>query len=306
MMTRLGLAASLVLGAVLGSSSAPSKANLLVYEGFGDVANENDSINGYSGASAEVGLTGAWTLSGTGSQKLTKRLNAEYVGVAGGFQPEYTGGNQHWWEHNNNWNVNTASRALSSAIDLSVDGSTYMSFFVLAGHTDFLAQVGLANGTNELMFGNAYSGNSSKGFTGYFGPLGSDVLTNGNGTFVSHSQVSGAYKTGFYLAELIKSNSGTTDDLQMNLSYWDFGVMAAPTNTLDTPDGVRSIALTGVTGSFDALRIKLSGGSTYPSVDEIRIGTQLADATGVPEPTSVMLIGSLTLCLLGTRRTAKA
>lgn len=306
MMARLSFAAALALGAILGSWSTPGKANLLAYEGFGDVANENDSINGYSGSSAEVGLTGAWSLSGTGSQKLTKRSTAEYVGVAGGFQPEFTGGNQHWWEHNNNWNVNTASRGLGSVIDLSVDGSTYMSFFVLAGHTDFLAQVGLANGTNEIMFGNAYSGNASKGFTGYFGPLGSDVLTNGNGTFVSHADVGGAYKTGFYLAELIKSNSGTTDDLQMNLSYWDFGVMAAPTNTLDTPDGARSIALTGVTGSFDALRIKLSGGSTYPSVDEIRVGTQLADATGVPEPTSVVLMGSLALCLLGARRMAQA
>jgi hypothetical protein len=306
MRARLSYAAALALGAMLGSWSAPSKANLLAYEGFGDVANENDSINGYSGSNAEVGLAGAWSLSGTGSQKLTKRSTAEYVGVAGGFQAEYTGGNQHWWEHNNNWNVNTASRALGSAIDLSADGTTYMSFFVLAGHTDFLAQVGLANGANEIMFGNAYSGNASKGFTGYFGPLGSDVLTNGNGTFVSHTEVSGAYKTGFYLAELIKSNSGTTDDLQMNLSYWDFGVMAAPTNTLDTPDGARSIALTGVTGSFDSLRIKLSGGSTYPSVDEIRVGTQLADATGVPEPTSVVLMGSLAFCLLGARRMAQA
>lgn len=306
MMIRVGFAASLVLGAVLGSWSASGKAELLAYEGFGDVANENDSINGYSGSSAEAGLTGTWSLSGTGSQKLTKRSAPEYVGIAGGFQAEYTGGNQHWWEHNNNWNVNTASRALSSAIDLSVDGTTYMSFFVLAGHTDFLAQVGLANGANEIMFGNAYSGASTKGFTGYFGPLGSDVLTNGNGTFVSHAEVSGAYKTGFYLAELIKSNSGTTNDLQMNLSYWDFGVMAAPSNTLDTPDGARSIALTGVTGSFDALRIKLSGGSTYPSIDEIRVGTQLADATGVPEPTSVVLMGSLAFCLLGARRMAQA
>jgi hypothetical protein len=88
----------------------------------------------------------------------------------------------------------------------------------------------------------------------------------------------------------------------MNISYWNFGVVANPTNTLDTPDGARSIALSGVTGSFDALRIKLSGGSTYPSVDEVRIGSRPIDVTyGVPEPASIVLLGTLATLAIGMR-----
>lgn len=78
--------------------------------------------------------------------------------------------------------------------------------------------------------------------------------------------------------------------------------MVNPTNTLETPDGACSIALSSVTGSFDAVRIKLSGGGANPSVDEIRIGSRLIDVTyGVPEPTGFALLGTLVTLAIGMR-----
>ncbi len=64
-----------------------------------------------------------------------------------------SGGAHHFWEHNNNWTPHTAQRPLSGTIDMTVDGTWYMSFFSMSGKTDYLAQVGLNDGTNELIWG---------------------------------------------------------------------------------------------------------------------------------------------------------
>jgi len=270
---------------------AVSQAAVLAYEGFGDAVN-NATIAGYSGTNAEAGLTGTWSLAGTGSQKLTSRATHEYVGVAGGYTPDTVGGNQHWWEHNNNWTINTATRSLSGTIDLSIDGTTYMSFFSMSGKSDYLAQVGLNDGTNELMFGQAYSGAANKGLTAYYGAIGTSAQTNCNGTTLTYGSVGGKYKTGFYVAEFVKSNSGITDDLLVNLMWFDFGVMAAKTNGLST-DASRSIALSGVSSVFNTLELKLSGGSNWPSIDEIRVGGSFEDVAGtpLPEPATMLLFG---------------
>ena len=52
-MNRIGFIATVV--AVMATVSS---ASLVVYEGFGDAANEGQSLAGYSGTNAETGLTG--------------------------------------------------------------------------------------------------------------------------------------------------------------------------------------------------------------------------------------------------------
>lgn len=269
---------------------AVSPASVLVYEGFGDAPSGDPSLAGYSGTSAEIGLTGAWSIEGGDAQKLTSRSNWEYVGVSGGYQPETTGGNQHWWEKNRQWWTTTAQRSMSNAIDLAVDGTYYISFFTMAPESDTVLQVGFNDGTNELMLGNAYRGRSDTGLTAYFGVIGTAVGTNANGTDVAYADV-GGYQTGFYLAELVKSNSGLTDDLTVNMAFYNFGTLSAPTNTVSAGDAwTRTVNLTGVSGLFNTLQLKLDGGSSYPSMDEIRIGETWADVTGVPEPATLALL----------------
>ena len=150
----------------------------------------------------------------------------------------------------------------------------------MAGENDVVAQMGLTDSTHELMFGNAYRGASNKGLTAYFGVIDGNKQANCNGTDLNYGG-DGGYKTGFYLAEFIKSNSGTTNDLLVNVWWYDFGTMAAMTNDLTLGAyATRSISLTGVTGVFNTLQLKLDGGSSYPSIDEIRIGDSLSSVTG--------------------------
>ena len=287
---------------VVALLAAVSPASLVVYEGFGDPANEGQTLAGYSGTNAESGLTGSWAISGGDAQKLTVRSNPEYVGVNGGYTPETVGGNQHWWEKNSQWWTTTAQRALSGTIDLNSDGTHYMSFFTMSPTADIIVQMGLNDGTNELMWGNAYSGNASKGLTAYYGTIGTNAQTNANGTFVTYADA-GGYQTGFYLAELIKSNSGTTNDLVVNMSFYNFGTLTAPTHTVAIGDPwTRTVNLTGVTGLFNTLELKLDGGSAYPSMDEIRIGQTWTDATGIPEPATLMLLAAGAVALRRGRK----
>lgn len=272
---------------------------VLAYEGFGN-ATDFGNVNGYtpSGA-ASSGLTGSYTLhqgTSTANTYLLHRPGA-FVGINGGYQPNLDGSNQEWMEHNG-WNLGRASVGLSSSLDLSTDGTYYMSFFSRAGGVDVVTQVGLTDGTDELMWGRGYGGApTTKGITAYYGTAGTDPITNGDGTTFA----TGSWNTLFYVARLDKANSATTDDLTVSIMIYNLSA----DNTIDSSDPaswVRTVGLTGVDNTFDELQFKLDGSGTWPSVDEIRLGNTWADVTGVPEPRFALLGGFGLLGLLRRRR----
>lgn len=274
------------------------QADVLVYESFGDAPEANTTLAGYSGTTAETGLAGTWSVTG-GSQNTVSRTTHEYVGIADGYAPDIVGGRQHWWEHNNQWNTNVATRSLSSSIDMTVDGTWYMSFSAMSGIKDFAAQMGLNDGTSELMWGQGYYG-GSQGITAYYANIGSGAATNGNGTFVTGFNNTTKYETGFFVAKLVKSDSGITDALDVSIMYYDFKNLDAPTNVIDSGDPAvwtRIVNLTGVSSVFTTLELKLDGASSnYPSIDEVRIGQSWADVT-IPEPATMLLLGLGSLLL---------
>ena len=255
---------------------AASHGAVLVYEGFGDAVN-NASIAGYSGTSAESGLAGTWSVAG-GAGILVSSATHDFIGIAEGYTPETTGGNQHWLYFNSEWNVCRATRPLSGTIDMTVDGTWYMSHFSICGDNNTVTQMGLNNGTNELMWGNGYTGSTWQGTQGvaaYYGAIGSNVRGNADGTGYDGTG------TNFWVAKLVKSNSATTDDLVVSIMFYDLG---STTNTIDDGDPAvwtRVISLTGVSAVFNTLQLKLDGGwGNQPSIDEIRIGQSWGDVTG--------------------------
>jgi hypothetical protein len=247
-----------------------------VYEGFGDAVN-NASIAGYSGTSAEAGLTGTWSVTG-GAEMLVSSASHDFVGIDGGFIPETTGGNQHWWHFNTDWNIARATRPLSGTIDMTVDGVWYMSFFSIAGNSDTVSQIGLNDGVNELIWGNGWNGTTwqgAQGLTAYYGVIDTSPRTNADGTGYDGDG------TNFWVAKIVKSNSSTTNDLVVSIMFYD---LTSSANTIDGSDPAvwtRVVSLTGVSAVFNALELKMDGGwGNQPSIDEVHIGRSWGDVTG--------------------------
>ncbi|HOQ06086.1 MAG TPA: hypothetical protein PKY88_12835 [Anaerohalosphaeraceae bacterium] len=243
-------------------------ANVLVYEGFGEAINGNP-LTGYIGTS-KIGLSGTWIVNAGQEMSLRTGEGGQW-GQPGPNWPvaEHTA----WW-------LTQASRPLSSSIDLTGDGSFYMSFLFQSDQADHGSQVGLANASSELMAGNAYSGAADKGITAYYGALNGGFQTNCNGTFIDGNW-RGEMRDYLVVIMLNKYNSGTTDDLEITLEYYRDTVYDG------SPDASRTIALTGITDTFTHLAIKADG---WVSIDEIRLGHSLSDVI-IPEPATFSLLG---------------
>lgn len=259
---------------VLCNSSA--YAALLAYEGFTEGAG-NPTLAGYSGTS-EVGLTGAWS-----------EATGQAMTIRDGSGGEW-GDPQSYWpaaEHTTWW-LTRATRPLDSPVDLTSDGTYYMSFYVGTDQADHGAQIGLSNATNELMAGNGYSG-GSRDITAYYGALDTDISTNGNGTAIDGGW-SGEMRQYQVVVELARSGG----DLDVTVSYYR-----------DAYDGaaetIRTVALGAVSDSFDMLQLKADG---WNNVDEFRLGTELSDVAdaAVPEPGALALAGLALGSLLITCR----
>ncbi len=261
----------------LGTSA---HADVLAYEGFGN-ATDFGAVAGYTpNGTASSGLTGSYTQHQGGAATYLLDRAGSFVGITDGYTPNIDGTKQQWVEHSG-WNLSRLSISLASSVDLSVDGTYYMSFFSRAASNDHVAQIGLTDGTNELMWGRGYGGAAAKGITAYYGAAGTPPITGGNGTEFAYDN----YETVLYVAKLVKTNSGTTNDLTVSIKLYDL----SDNGTIDSSDPsswLRTVALTGVNSTFTALQYKIDGGGgNYPSMDEFRLGNTWTDVTGVATPT---------------------
>lgn len=242
---------------------AVSRAAVLAYDGFGDGVDGAD-INGYSGVGAEAGFSAAWVR--TGGSIVHDVLTDVQIGIMGGYAPEATGGSEHL-TYTGHWSMAYAVRTLTSPVDLSIDGTYYLSFFGRSGGSDdFCAQLGLYNGTNAIMAGQGYS----RGLNATWGALTTSCDSGNNQVDISISNGENC----FFLIELVKTNSGTTDDLTVIISWWN---LTADNVIVFGPEVTRSQSFTGVTGSFNQLAMKQDG---WQWMDEVRLADTVQDATG--------------------------
>lgn len=242
---------------------------LWAYEGFGNVLN-NTTLAGYSGTSAEWGLTGTWSVTGGTVTTVFPPTYGTQVAIVGGYTPEQIGGIQHV-ARKTGWSVANATRTLQNPIDLTVDGEWYVSFFAASSGTNMVVHAGLSNVTNELMAGNTYNWG---GLTAYYGANGRPVDTNTNGTTLSGWS---GNQNVLFVVHLVKTNSGTTNDLTVTVDFWYLGTSAAPNNDINrTPNRTRTINLAGINDVFTMLKFKVDGST---NMDEIRVGQSLADVT---------------------------
>ncbi|HOQ06085.1 MAG TPA: hypothetical protein PKY88_12830 [Anaerohalosphaeraceae bacterium] len=280
---------NIVILLVICTCAISTQAALLAYESFGDALN-NALLQGYAGTSAESGLSGVWQVTGdqvTGdaanTQTATPPTWGAQIGILHGYSPEVVGGAQHV-VRKTAWSTATASRPLVNPIDLTSDGTYYMSFFAACDGADFVAQVGLANDTHEIMAGNVWNWG---GLTAYYGTLGTAPTTNQNGTTIGGTWGVGD-RNAFFVVKFVKSNSSSTNDLTVTVEFYDLG-SEDPADIMREPNRYRTLSLTGVSGVFTNLSLKVAG---WPNIDEIRLGESFVDVVGfVPLPVPDPIIG---------------
>jgi hypothetical protein len=270
-MNRKYLTMTIIIGVLLPLCA---QAQLIAYEPFTQ-GTSGQAVAGYSGASS-IGLSGVWATPTDGGAMAIQAAPV-WGTLMGATYPAV---------ENTSWNITQATRAMTSSLDLTVDNTYYLSYYLESDQADTLSQVGLINsaGTMELMAGNAYNG-GGKGITAYFGAVGGDPQANANGTSLDggwageHRQYQAVYeftRVGGDLSAIINYYSG---------SYATAGGVAVSTRTVD---------LGAVSDTFDTLTFQQSG---WNVLDNIAIGDTLSSVTAVPEP-SVAAIGGLGILAL--------
>ncbi|HZI33669.1 MAG TPA: hypothetical protein VFF11_15110, partial [Candidatus Binatia bacterium] len=207
------VAAVFVAGQIL---SAPA-GTVLNYESFGN-ASDGSSVNNYQSTTPgySVGLSGAWSQTYNNGATLQHRSSstgwtgaqANLTTIGSTFSIQ-SGGYFNFLECLS-WNLEQAQAALSTPIDMTTNGTWYMSFCSSSGDFNYAAQMGLNDGTNELMWGNGYSG-SGQGLAAHFGAMSS---YNNAGAIKGSSNISPTMSAAFdvilYVAQLQQSGGTVT------------------------------------------------------------------------------------------------
>jgi hypothetical protein len=306
---RSGNATVLTLSIALAAGAAHAQ---LASESFGNNPAENTSINGYQSTTSgySTGLSGVWSqLNGNGAALKHRsggnwnNAQANLTAIGSGYSLA-KGGYANFLECNS-WGLERAQVALATSIDLTVDGTFYMSFVASSGNFDYAAQVGLNNGTSELMWGNGYAG-GTQGLTARYGAMsGVNGATLKGASSVSPT-MSGGYDPVLYVAQLQELGGNMT----ISMYAYDLQTTTGlPTSIAAAGTALWSTTLTGVSGTFNNLELELSGQDGYPSISNPALGTTWGDVTGnivaTPEPSSLALAGMggiMTLMMMFRRR----
>jgi hypothetical protein len=286
------IAKLLPLGVVLAAGAAQAAG---VYESFGN-ATENMAVNGYQSTTAgySAGLSGAWSqLAGNGASLKHRSSSTGWTGAQnnltaiGSSYSIQNGGNFNFMECHS-WGFERAQCGLGTPINMTVNGTWYMSFVASSANFNYAAQMGLNDGTSELMWGNGYSG-GTQGLAAHYGAMSSFNAGNIKGTSGISPTMSSAYDVMLYVAEL-KQEIGT--GLTVKTFAYDLNTTTGlPSSIGAAGTALWSTTLSGVSGLFNNLELELSGADGYPGIGQLRVGTSWADVTAVPEPSSLAMIG---------------
>jgi MYXO-CTERM domain-containing protein len=289
----LVLAATTVLGGHVNGA-------LLAYEGFNPAVSSANIVGTGTGSGSGFGSNlwvdsagdGTITRTNTNTGITAYPSNVTFANPAGGLATN-TG----------NWTDNSVTRNLSTTLDLSSNGSFYLSFLYndSAANTsaaDREATVFLGSTTQRLHVGPSYgdkvaisrSNATNEPFTSavqktlssanFFGQTGSATL--------------------FIVAEF---QTQTVGNDTINLKAYSFTPGTGSVNLSPLAVSWDVTQSFNGSGTLDQLGIYMEAESGQnPEIDEIRLGQTWMDVTSVPEPSAALLGGLGMLALLRRRR----
>jgi hypothetical protein len=298
----------LVFAALFISASGAAHAAVLAYESFDTLTNDS-GVDGF-GDTASVGLSGTWTVNiNNGATVKSRTIDAKWDGAESnlatygiGYPVRNSNGCYNFIEKDS-WNVEQAVAPLATPIDMTGNGTWYMSFVSSAKDADYAAQMGLNDGTNELMLGNGYKANgTTQGLAARY-DLMSNYTTGGSlaGSSNISPTIDGEWDVLLYVAKL-DNVIGT--GMNVSLYAYDLNTITSAPSVSDTPLWTTSVS--SPTSAFTNFEFDLSGGSSrYPGIGKLCVGTTLADVTtAVPEPSTVfmLVIGMMGIAIYARRK----
>ncbi len=253
------------------------QASLLAYDGFTQGTN-GQPLAGYQGTS-QIGLSGPWSRAAGGDAWVIRNGSGGQWGTP---MPNWPA-----LEHTS-WTVVQGMATLNTPINLTVDGTYYISYLVECDSDNHVSEVGLLNSStgNELMAGNAWNWGGLTAFYGTQANAISTPQTGYNGTTISSWTTKSQWQA---VIELDR----TGGNLDATISYYPGAYSPGPAAA------TRTVQLGALSDTFDKLAIQYAG---WGDLDEIHVGTTLADVVPVPEPATLNLVGVLGGLMLILRR----
>jgi beta-galactosidase len=276
--------------AEVSAVAGPLHASALAYDGFAWGIIQGGSINGFTPNPAySTGLSGSWSLlQNNGAYQVGRTSSTGWNSTQPGYLGLVRNGGTFNFLECTSWSLEQAQIALVNPVNLSVSGTYYMSFVASSGDFNYGAQIGLNNGTNELMWGNGYTG-GSQGLAAHYGPISSAT----GGTLVGSSGISPTQAAGFnpilYVGRLTADGAG---NVGVSIYAYDLTQPGSVPTSVGSATPLWSTTLTGVTGgNYNNLELELAGQSQYPGISQICLGTNWADVT-MPLTCSVTYAGN--------------
>jgi hypothetical protein len=286
----------LVFAVLLIYTSGVAHAVVLVSEPFVAGLTENTPVNGFSD-SYSVGLGGAWSeLSSNGAvvkgrastaANASGWLQAEANLVANGIGMSLVNpdGNFNWIECNS-WGVEKGQAPLASPIDMREEGTWYMSLTACRNVVDYAAQIGLNDGTNELMVGNGYKAkeDGTQGVSAWY-DLMANHTTGGSlagSSGISPTQTDG-YNAQLYIAKLVN------DGAQMNVGIYAYDLVSITSTPSESDTPLWTTTLPKPEVVFTNCEFNLSANG-YPGTGYFRIATTWNEVLPIPEPSTIVML----------------
>ena len=276
----------------LGIAAIAVSANAqVIYDGF-DYTPGSNNLNGQNGGS---GFSAAWSdASTTDNISVTAGSLVPSATMRAGYS---TSGNKTASPTGAGANLDfTATRQMTTSINLDATSTTYFSFLVLGDWTTVGNSRGFNVGFTSSATGlstNAVTVKKAFNTTNLFAAVAGTETGTGISGGINDNQVT------FVVGKLDTTNGADTLSL---ISYAGGTETVAATETWD----ISNVALGSLTGSLSHFVFtgRVNDTGMFYNFDEIRVGSSW-DAVTVPEPTTwALLAGSLTALVVFRRRRA--
>ncbi len=297
-----------LLAAVLTMAISPTRAAIITQELFDGIAGPppgtDSTLDGKAGTSSSSGVSGTWTVNGSTDTIFTAsnfNVNGNLPGLPS--NDGATGGV--WKAGGNNWGTNIyATIPLSNPISFANSQTIYFSVR-LNNSGDTAMGVGLAAGSGGAaeFIGAGFSWNTATSIGGTTGDAN-------NSAYISHGTLDAA--SGVYGIRAHEA-AGSVNGLGLLVGriiiqdgspdLIDIARYAPDATIAADPGSASWVASSSYDTSMSASHLLLwINGAGTGELDAIRVGTDWASVTGVPEPSAFLLGSAGLLALLRRRR----